>query len=476
MRLFKGSATRQRSLAIGGAGAPPAGKILPCSPANDLDPKAPWLRRELLRGEGRRLLGAFALLLLAALAPAEQPLALSAALDEARRSHPILRAAQAEVDAARARGWMLQTPYRPMVGLNAFGSLGHGEMIFASSTEPLSLTHMNADEQATLNGMLMWKVFSFGRDRVARAVANSETGASTQMLRLEETELAMRVRIAFSVALLRRDALAARKAAEESADEVLRTTKAALDAGKVPEAFLFRAQADESAMRRETAMAEADANVALAALKEAVGQEQGTGTVLGDWDVQLDAPKTQGDAVKQARDLRAELSNLKATQTAFSLRARLFGLSSLPEFSLTAMGDLMALSDMHPDSSYRLGFVLSFPLADGGERRSGRAEQQAMADKAAADLDAARLKVDSEVAQAWAMWQAAPKVRQAADDEAKSGEESYRVALLRYREGKAILAEVIDARAQLVAAKLAKAEAEDYTRRAWAMLQRAMGC
>jgi outer membrane protein TolC len=139
------------------------------------------------------------------------------------------------------------------------------------------------------------------------------------------------------------------------------------------------------------------------------------------------------------------------------------------------MGDWMSLSGFQPDTAYRFGFVLSFPLGDGGERRSSMNEQKAMADKAAADLKQTKLKAEAEVASAWAEWQAAPTVQKASDDQLASAEEAYRIALLRYREGKTILAEVIDARSQLVAAQLAKAEAENYTRRAWTMLQRAMG-
>jgi outer membrane protein TolC len=406
---------------------------------------------------------------------ADKPLSLSAAIEEAKTNQPSLKAAKAEVDAARARSTMLEAPFKPMIGLNAFGSVGRGDMIFGSSTDPLSLESMGAAQQGTLDAAVMWRPYSFGRDRVSREVGSSEVRAAEQNLRIEEADVALRVRTAFSEAVLRHDELAAHQAALDSAEEVLKTTQTALDTGKVPEAFLLRAHADVAAMRRELALAQSEAEAALAALKEAVGESQDTAGVLGEWDSPLDAPGTLADAIREAKASRPELAGLAASQAEHSLRARLFSLSGLPDLSLTAMGDVMGMSDSVPGGSYRLGVVLSFPLADGGERRSGRAEENAMAAKASAELDAEVLKVESETAQAWARRQAAPKVREAAEEEEKASAEAYRVALFRYREGKAILAEVIDARAQLVAAQLAKAEADDYARRAWAALKRACG-
>jgi outer membrane protein TolC len=370
---------------------------------------------------------------------------------------------------------MLQAPFKPMIGLNAFGSKGQGEMIFSSTTEPLSLSHMNGDEQGTLNGMVMWKVFSFGRDRVAAQIAKSDNTASKEMARVIKVELDMSVRLAYSAALYRNDAVKARQESLASAEEMLRVTQAQFDVGKAPQAFVLRAKSEVSSMQRELAMAQADANGAIVSLKEAMGGEQTEALELGSWDASLDAPASLSDALSMAHKQRSELVALERSQKSYALRAKMFQLSSFPELSLTAMGDWMSLSGFQPDTAYRFGFVLSFPLGDGGERRSSMNEQKAMADKAAADLKQTKLKAEAEVASAWAEWQAAPTVQKASDDQLASAEEAYRIALLRYREGKTILAEVIDARSQLVAAQLAKAEAENYTRRAWTMLQRAMG-
>jgi len=400
-------------------------------------------------------------------------------LSEAERlgaeRNPSLAAARAVVGAVSARGDMLQVPYRPQISLNGYGAGGDGSMIFPSTVMPTNYSSLGSGERALANGTFMWRVFSFGRERTARGIQAAETGAATDDVRREELDVALRVRLAFSDALLMRDRVAARQAAVESAVEVERVTRERFDAGKVPEAFLYRAQADTAAMRKDLAMSEAEARASEAMLREAIGLPQSDLARPGDWDTPFEAPAGLDKAIESAVKQRPELASLERSAQGFGLRASLAQKSLLPELSLMAMGDWMGARNMPGELASKVGLVLSFPLSDGGERRAVKAEASAMGAKMKAEYDMALLKVEAEVASAWFTWESVQAVLDAAKSELAASREAYRITLIRYQEGKAILSELTDARSQLVSAEVGAAESEAYRRQAWTRLARSVG-
>jgi outer membrane protein TolC len=398
----------------------------------------------------------------------------SQAVERAVRLHPMLSVAQADVQGAKARAAMLEVPYVPQVSLNAVGTAGEGAMTFASTVMPINYWRTERGSSGVLNASLMWRPWSFGREAAARGIGREEVLSAEETLAVVRQNVALSVRLAFAEALLRRETVEANKAAVESAREVERVTREQYEAGKLPEAFLFRAAADTAEMERELAMAEAEAASALAMLRETMGMDQVEMFALGDWDIPLEAPASLAEALAQS-EARPEIAAIRHAREGQELRARLAELSTRPDLALMVMGDWMGTRGMAGETGSKVGLVVSFPLADGGERRATRGEARAMAGKMDAEMRSIRLAVEAEVAAAWAAWQAQPAVSRAARAGLESSSEAYRVALLRYQEGKAILAEVTDARARLVAAQRSIAEAEAYARTAWSKLQRAMG-
>ena len=95
--------------------------------------------------------------------------------------------------------------------------------------------------------------------------------------------------------------------------------------------------------------------------------------------------------------------------------------------------------------------------------------------RAESELQGTKNKVEAEVASAWAEWSASSKVSASAKAEVEASEEAYRVALLRYQEGKAILSELTEVRSELTHARLSVAESTAYARKAWSKLARATG-
>lgn len=416
-----------------------------------------------------------ALLAVGATAMAGDKLSLSQLSDDALKNHPRVIAMKADRDASKARRDSSLAAFQPKISLNGYAATGSGSMIFPGSVDPLNYSLLPSGNTAVANATLMWNLSPFGRERDIASAGSFEVLASDSAIQTESLDVLFYLRTSFADALLKRDRLADYKAALESAKEVERTTQARLDAGKVPEVFLLRAKADTAKAEQELAKSEADADSAAAQVWEAAGLDQSEEHSLGDWDLTANPPKDLKAAIEIAWRQRPEVSVLKFQLEAAHSRLSAVAKSKLPELNFMAMNDLMGASGMQGSNSSKAGLVLSFPLGDGGQRNAESKEQKASIARLDAEEKALRNRISSEVAQAWAEWKAVVPIKTSAQAEFAASDEGYRVAVVRFEEGKSILAELTDYRSQLTHARLSVAEADSYERKAWSKLARATG-
>jgi len=402
-----------------------------------------------------------------------EPIALSKALQLAREQHPVLKGLAMEIEAVRARREMDLAPFRPQVSLNGYAATGKGQMIFPSTGMPANYTLLPDSQVAVANAMFMWRFFTFGRDGSIRRAFNARIDSAQAMLNTERADLDLRVRLTFSEALLKQEIVRAKEDALASARELSRVTRLRVEAGSAPEAFLLRSEAEVARMEKELAMAGAERDSALSMLRAAVGMPGTETIVTGSWDENITLPESLDQALTDARRNRPELTRLEREQRAIQYSADAVRASRMPEVSVVAMADAMKQRGMPGEDAAKVGLVLSFPLLDGGERRAGVAETTAMGLRAGAEQGAVRLQIDAEVSSAWSVWQSVAPVMKASQAEVAASEEAYRIAMIRYEEGKAILAEVLEAKSQLTLARVGLAEAEAYGRVARSKLLRA---
>lgn len=389
--------------------------------------------------------------------------------------NPKLSAAREEVQAARARGAMLRSEFNPKISLNGYISSGDMPMLFQSEAMPFNYSWQQGDSMSTANVTLMFPVLNFGRDTAARKASQADTAAAGERLRTTELDVEVAVALRFAESAAQLEIVRAYEASVANAEEVARISEEMFKVGKVPEAFVFRANADLAAARRELAMERAKLEAVTARLLSSAARDLGEEALPGDWDLEMAAPPSLAEAVERATALRPELAEMRTARLALLNRADLAGRGLLPKVSFMAMGDANWMDGGEEESGSRIGLVMSIPVADGGERRSIAKELRSMANRMEADYQSMVLEVRAEVSEAWAMWNASDAVLAAARAEVSASEEAYRVALLRYTEGKSILAELTDARAQVASARRSAAEAVAYKRVAWAQLRRAIG-
>jgi outer membrane protein TolC len=406
---------------------------------------------------------------------AQRVVSLTEAENLAEAQHPTLRAQEFAILSAKARYQGLLAPYRPMVSFNSYLADGTGTPVLASTVDPINYIPTPPRGFAMQNLMVMWKVFSSGREQSARALGKAEIDIATTERDIARLDLISQVRIAFSEALQKKEEVASAEAGVKSATELLRITREMFEAGKVPEFFVLRAQADLSRARRRLATAQAEYQSALYRWRQSLGQEVTAEIELGEWDRPLQAPQTLTEALRLAREKRPELQFYAHQQEVFKNRAEMARRSANPEVSLFAMADYMSEERGMSRDFYKAGFILSFPLYDSGMRKAEREEALKMADRLRAEAKALELQIESEVAEAWAEWVAMPAILASAVDEAKFAEEAYKIATLRYEAGKAIQLEVSQALADWVEALTEVASARSRQRVAWARLMRSIG-
>jgi outer membrane protein TolC len=391
----------------------------------------------------------------------------------ALQTHPMIAAAEAEARALRARGDIAKAPFKPMISLTGVGALGDDAAIFASSVEPRNYLMAVPDPVGIGSLMAMWTIYSGGRDRSAAAYSSALVAEGDARIAVARLDVVRDVRVAFAELLAARGELEAATAGFMSAEELLRVTEQMFEAGSAPEAFVLKARASLEQARRKRSMAEAEVRTAEAMLRESAAATGDLILETATWDIDLSAPETLEEALRQAES-RPELRATDARRAAAASRSRAARQSAYPELNLVGMGTGMA-TESESDVFYKVGLVLSVPITDGGMRRAESAEMAAMANVAEQEARAIRLRVTREVTSAWAQWQASPETLRASEAEVVSAQEAYRIARLRYQEGKAPQVEVEQAAADLVEALAGRAEANAFRRIAWANLMRAVG-
>ena len=385
--------------------------------------------------------------------------------------HPKVRAAIAAIEAEKAGKSELLSPFRPMASANAYLAGGNGSMVFPSAVEPVNFAMLPPDGVAMGNLTLMWRVWSGGREATANKLGNARIRAAEEMLSTVKQDVALAVRLSYAGYVYQSSAVEAAQAELAAAKEMERSTIELENNGKAPRAFVLRATAAVRAAEKGVAMAEASLKVAKAELDEAAGaMVEAELAPAGE----VTAPTDLSSALKAGAD-RSELRFMVAMADGMGLEAEAVRRSLAPEVSLMAMGGTTQTSRGDAMSDTKFGLVFSIPLSDGGMRSARASMFRAKAEELLAQAEEMRLTVRKEIESAWAEWSSADAVTGSANSGQAAAAEAYEVERLRYENGRATVAELLDALAALTRARLDVIEARRFVSVAHARLQRAVG-
>jgi outer membrane protein TolC len=131
--------------------------------------------------------------------------------------------------------------------------------------------------------------------------------------------------------------------------------------------------------------------------------------------------------------------------------------------------------DIDPLRGYTTGVAVALPLLDGGMRRAEVRRAEAEQRRQQEELQRALLQVTQEVTDNWLALRAAEQNVSTAQTAVRSSEEDYRIAQLRYQEGKSVNVEALDALAARTRARVNLAQATFDYQVAADQLRRSLG-
>ncbi len=383
------------------------------------------------------------------------PLALTDALDVARRGSFSVGSAQARIQAAQAR-------------LQAAGA-------FPGTTLTLARAFGSHNTAGFDEDVILSQVIEFGKSGSRVRGARADVAAAGFDRAGVGTDLEFAIRSAYFDALradVERDLAVA---ALQTAQTFQRATQTQLTAGDVPRANVVRSSIEVSRARASLDSAQSERRVRLAALRSLLGLADDAPLQLRD--KLLFVPRTFDLAALQdlATRGRADLQSARATLVSRQAAVQATRALGRPDAFVEARrAGITSYSGMPNGTSIRVGVVI--PLFDFGRNRAAAAQAKAGVGEQTGTLDQTRRIARLDVATTFERFVAAQKAVQGFDaGRLAQARELLDMAQTGYERGANSYLELLDAQ------NVYRAEQADYTRAlatwntALADLQRAVG-
>lgn len=439
---------------------------------------------------GLALAAALSTLPAAAQAPAEEKLTLERAVELALERNSTLVAAAARLRGAEAEAGIARAGRMPRIRVEAnVQSTDHPALVFthkltqgeftASDFDVAALNDPDALENWQGRFTVEQPLWTGGRLKHGIAAADAGLDATASEKEATRQQVIYRTVDAWTAAVVASARVELAHSALKSADANLRIVRDLRDAGLVVASDPLQAEVRQAEVLEMLAQAEAGAATAAASLR----------AVLGGWAGELDLPAdlpAPGDSgepepgdlaelLAEAERARPELAALEHGRRAAEARARLERASRRPEVALqgfaeTDDADFFGASNAH----YAIGVGLRFDLFD-PSRTSRVARAGARVDEVEARADGLRRQVALDVTSAFhqlrAVEQRLVQTRRAVD----LATASLDIVRDRYRNGLALVTELLDSETSLTGARLRRLAAERDLRLARAGLDLAVG-
>jgi len=396
-------------------------------------------------------------------APSPVELTLATAVAQALELNPNLAAVREDLPAARARLRMAHSQGQPVASANLSLSTGTMGMVLSGADDvmPKALTTAPGASRADANLTFMYPLYTGGRIGSSVSAARYKLRATQADIDAMVLEVAYQVRQAYWQVLLSREMLRVQEENLAAQEERLRVDQASLDAGKLPLYYVQRDKAELATAQQGLTNAQRDVATALLDLNVAIGLPPSTPLELADQLV-YDPAAAEVDEkglLASALESRPEAEALRASLEAAGREVRSRRAAYQPQIEGMLMFEGTKQSGMGADAGYLAGVIASLPILDGGSRRAGVWEARAMARRTEKELAVLNLEIERQLRAAVLDLRAANRNVRTATEAVAAAEEDNRVALARYRAGKAINLEAISALATLVQARTNLAQA-----------------
>jgi len=407
-----------------------------------------------------------------------QALTLDQAVALAQRESPVIRGATEEVRAVIGRLQIAQAETRPWLSVNTFLSGGSNSNIVRTpqATQPEMIMGLARSAFFDQNLMLMYPLYTGGRLSAMIRQAAALRNATQADLETRRQEVALMTRIAYREVLARQALVGVWQARLREDQERLRIDREQLQVGAVALVTVRRDEAEVAATQQELTNAQRDVEISLLQLKTVMGVHPLSRIQLiekleykpsTDLMKQLvtQVPNPLGPSPAQASpsfseasssaelqallrlaetqrpEIRAALQRVQGAEAETEAARRAF----LPQVNVFAMGDFMKMKGENPFTGATFGLVASLPLYNGGQRRARIQAAEAERRHQEQEQMQIALQISQEVHTALLNLRAAEQNIHTARAALMAAQESYRVMQERFRAGRSILVELLDA-------------------------------
>jgi outer membrane protein TolC len=299
------------------------------------------------------------------------------------------------------------------------------------------------------------------------------------MRRGAEIDVAAQARLDYIAALREAENLRVTRELQRETEERLRLSRERFEAGRTPRFQVLRDEAELANVEQMVAMAESRAQIALVALKTTLGVNLDSRVDLADRLEHVPVTVSVQEGVRRASERQPEIRAAARQREAAEAEVRAAYGGDFPQVGLTYMYDWASSKNRSAprtsDEGYSVGVVVTLPVFDGFLCENAVRTARAKLDRAVQAEGLARQRIAREVNEAALMLSAADKSVAASGRGLDQAAEDFRVTMERFRAGRGIQLEVLDAQVALTRARFNVVSALVEYRSAHALWLRATG-
>ncbi|MDH4387298.1 MAG: TolC family protein [Fimbriimonas sp.] len=398
--------------------------------------------------------GLLGTIVLAASSWAGESLTLEEALKLAKTNNGTLKAAASDIKAATARKAQATSALFP--SLTPAFSFSKTKNEQGNST--IGGTTFEFEQTAT-QARINWRILDSG-ERLTQ-IRSAREGEAAQVAQSRQTyrQVIFGVHQQYIETLRAQELESLADYQFKRAETVLEQTKARVNVGDAARREILQAQADtlNASVNVITAKNRVDTNAAT--LKSQIGlQKDFERPVLSPYKVEIDSPAELSKAVEVGMTIRPDLiarrRNIGSTQQ--SLRSAQIGASLQWSLDYT---DTTFFTPTNGNNQ-NISFLLSYPLFDGGNARSGVAIQRANLESATATLTQAERDARSEIESAFITFSQNKSRAEAAEKALEAAKLNFEATTESRRLGASDLIEVLTAQVSLATAESNRIDAK----------------
>ncbi len=396
---------------------------------------------------------------------AAETLTLEQAVDTALRNNPGLKAADAQVEIARAGVLRSSSGFLPKVTLSetfsrtnnplmVFGTKLNQEIVTPQDFDVNVINHPDTISNYNTRFAVVQPVFNGGKEYLGVRQAKLSRDASLQDRERAKQETVYGVVKAYYGLLLAKEAHKVARQSLETSEENVKLAEARYRAGAVLQSDLLRAKVQYAEVREMVSRSENGMKLASASLNFAMGVSQSTEYAVDDALSVREAKTDMAPLIEEASARRPDIMSMELNRKNAETGIGQARADYLPSLNLMGQVDWNSTNVAEADAkSWAVMAVLQWNLFDGLVTKSKVREALASTQKMKALEEQTKSAVQLEVRQAFYNLSASLDRIAATSSSVQEAEEGLRIVQKRYEVGMTNFIDVLGAETALIRAR-----------------------